>query len=50
MPNHIGDTAMIFKVVLGIEACCESVNFTALNLKNSITYKIIAESGIRYSN
>ncbi len=45
MPRHVADTAMIFKVVLGIGAHCEPANFTALNLKDSATLKVIAESG-----
>jgi len=45
MPTHIADSALIFKVVLGIGAHCEPASFTALNLKDSATLKVIAESG-----
>lgn len=44
-PSHITDTAVVFKVILGIGARCEPSNFSTLNLKDSTTLKVIAESG-----
>ncbi len=45
MPKHVIDTAMVFKVILGIGAHCEPANFSAMNL-DSINYlTVIAESG-----
>lgn len=45
MPPHVIDSAMTFKVVLGIGARCEPANFTTMDL-DSINYlTVIAESG-----
>ena len=44
-PSHIVDTAVVFKVILGIGARCEPSNFSTLNLKDSTYLKVIAESG-----
>lgn len=45
LPSHIIDTAVVFKVVLGIGARCEPTSFSTLNLKDSASLKVIAESG-----
>lgn len=45
MPSHIVDTAVVFKVILGIGARCEPTNFSTLNLKDSTFLTVYAESG-----
>lgn len=45
MPSHIVDTAVVFKVILGIGARCEPTNFSSLNLKDSTYLTVYAESG-----
>jgi hypothetical protein len=46
MPPHVIDTAMVFKVILGIGARCEPSNFSTMNL-DSINYlTVFAESGV----
>ena len=45
MPKHVIDTALVFKVILGIGAKCEPASFTTMRL-DSINYlTVIAESG-----
>jgi hypothetical protein len=45
LPKHIVDSALIFKVILGIGARCEPASFSAMKL-DSINYlTVIAESG-----
>jgi len=45
LPKHIIDSALVFKVILGIGARCEPASFSAMKL-DSINYlTVIAESG-----
>ncbi len=45
LPSHVIDSALVFKVILGIGAHCEPASFTAMNLKDTASLKVIAESG-----
>lgn len=45
MPSHVIDTAVVFKVILGIGARCEPTSFSTLNLKDSTYLTVYAESG-----
>lgn len=45
LPTHIIDSALVFKVILGIGAHCEPASFSAMNLKDTASLKVIAESG-----
>jgi len=45
MPRHVIDTAMVFKVILGIGARCEPSNFSTMNLDSVNYLTVIAESG-----